>query len=229
MLRIHQAALAALIVIGVALSAAARQSVTLADIQRLQDNAYLAGADVSQLRSRDAARASQLQAELDDLREESIYLKVKFRKERSVLRSEYVDVRDRIDGLRSRARGDAASVAPPPAAPNAAPAAVRTTPAPARGTTEIPAGTEMEVRLSGRLNSGTTRVEDRFEATTLVNLTVGGVTAVPAGSVVRGVVTDVQPATRTNRTARMTVSFDQVTVSGRAYPIRGTVTQAIEG
>ena len=27
----------------------------------------------------------------------------------------------------------------------------------------------------------------------------------------------------------MTVSFDQVTVNGRAYPIRGTVTQAIEG
>ena len=45
----------------------------------------------------------------------------------------------------------------------------------------------------------------------------------------RGVVTAVDPATRTNRTAKMTVSFDQVTVNGRAYPIRGTVTQAIEG
>jgi hypothetical protein len=45
----------------------------------------------------------------------------------------------------------------------------------------------------------------------------------------RGVVTAVEPATRTNRTARLTVSFDQVTVNGRAYPMRGTVTQAIEG
>ena len=27
----------------------------------------------------------------------------------------------------------------------------------------------------------------------------------------------------------MTLSFDQVTVNGRAYPMRGTVTQAIEG
>ena len=33
----------------------------------------------------------------------------------------------------------------------------------------------------------------------------------------RGVVTSVDPATRTNRTAKMTVSFDQVTVNGRAY------------
>jgi hypothetical protein len=87
----------------------------------------------------------------------------------------------------------------------------------------------MDVRLSGRLNSGTTKVEDRFEATTLVDFTVGGRTLVPAGSVMRGVVTDVEPATRTNRTARMTLSFDQLTVNGSAYPIRGTVTQAIEG
>jgi hypothetical protein len=27
----------------------------------------------------------------------------------------------------------------------------------------------------------------------------------------------------------MTVSFDQITIDGRSYPIRGTVTQAIEG
>ena len=43
---------------------------TQADIQRLQDNVYLADRDVSQARSRDAARATQLQTELDDLRDE---------------------------------------------------------------------------------------------------------------------------------------------------------------
>jgi hypothetical protein len=93
----------------------------------------------------------------------------------------------------------------------------------------VPAGTEIDVRLSNNLNSGTAQVEDRFEATTLVDLNVEGRTVIPAGSVVRGVVTAVEPGTRTNRTARMTVSFDQVTVNGRAYPMRGTVTQAIEG
>jgi hypothetical protein len=73
------------------------------------------------------------------------------------------------------------------------------------------------------------QVEDRFEGTTLVDLTISGRTAIPAGSVMRGVVTAVEAASRTNRTAKMTVSFDQVTVNGRAYPVRGTVTQAIEG
>ena len=55
----------------------------------------------------------------------------------------------------------------------------------------------------------------------------GGRTLVPAGSVMRGVVTSVDPAPRVMR--RMTLSFDQLTVNGRAYPMRGTVTQAIEG
>ncbi len=204
-----------------------QQAVTQADIQRLQDNVYQAGTDISQLRARDAARATQLQTELDELRDEVIYLRVKLRKEASLPRAEYASVRDRIEDLRTRARAQAPAVAAAPPAASTAPRS--TAPAPSGAMAEIPAGTEMDVRLSGRLDSGTAKVEDRFEATTLVDVAVGGRTVVPAGSVMRGVVTDVQPATRTNRTARMTLSFDQLTVNGRAHPIRGTVTQAIEG
>ena len=87
----------------------------------------------------------------------------------------------------------------------------------------------MDVRLQNSLNSGTSQVEDRFEGTTSADVLVDGRVAIPAGSLVRGVVTSVEPGTRTNRTAKMTVSFDQVTINDRAYPIRGTVTQAIEG
>jgi hypothetical protein len=230
---IRRAALTALITIGLAASAAAQGNVTQADIQRLQDNVYQAGTDVTQARTRDAARANQLQAELDDLRDEVIYLKVKLRKEGSLARSEYADVRDRVENLRTRARGDATNASAPPPAPAAAPAPRSTTntPAatPAAGTGQIPVGTELDVRVGTRLNSGTAAVEDRFEATTLVDFNSGGRTLVPAGSVMRGVVTSVEPGTRTNRTARMTLSFDQLTVNGRAYPMRGTVTQAIEG
>jgi hypothetical protein len=219
--------------LAVAVSAQTNNSVTQADIDRLQDNVYQAGTDVSQLRTRDAARATQLQSELDDLRDEVIYLKVKLRKEKSLARNEYADVRDRIDDVRTRARATTNASATPPtngraAAPAAAPRAA--TGAAARGTTtEVPAGTELDVRLTNTLNSGTAKVEDRFEGTTLVDFNVNNQTVIPAGSVMRGVITAVDPATRTNRTAHMTVSFDQVTINGRAYPIRGTVTQAIEG
>ena len=233
---IRRAALTALITIGLAASVAAQGNVTSADIQRLQDNVYQAGTDVTQARTRDAARANQLQAELDDLRDEVIYLKVKLRKDGSLARSEYADVRDRVENLRTRARGEATNASTPSPAPAAAPApqaprSTTNTPAatPAAGTGQIPVGTELDVRVGTRLNSGTAVVEDRFEATTLVDFNNGGRTLVPAGSVMRGVVTTVEPATRTNRTARMTLSFDQLTVNGRAYPMRGTVTQAIEG
>ena len=257
---IQRGLLLGVLIIGLAAPVAAQQSttVTQADIQRLQDNVYLADRDLSQARGRDAARATQLQAELDDLRDEVVYLKVKLRKERTLSRSEYADVRDRIDDLRSRARGESASpvsssssssstsasaaVAPAPRPASPAPvspapsssststtstASTRTT-APA-GTVEIPVGTEIDVRLQNALNSGTNQVEDRFEATTLVDVGVNSRIVIPAGSLMRGVLTQVEPATRTNRTARMTVSFDQVTVNGQPYAIRGTVTQAIEG
>jgi hypothetical protein len=231
-----------------ALPAFAQQnsSVTQADVQRLQDNVYLADRDISQLRGRDATRANQLGTELDDLRDEVVYLKVKLRKERTLSRVEYADVRDRIEDLRSRARGDgqvaAAPVSPATPAPRSAtPSSSASTSTSSTSATttprstssvsavEIPVGTEVDVRLQNSLNSGTAQVEDRFEGTTVADLNVNGRVAIPAGSVVRGVVTAVEAGTRTNRTSKMTVSFDQVTVNGRSYPIRGTVTQAIEG
>ena len=212
---------------------AAQQSVTQADIQRLEDSVSQAQREISRLPANDSTRASRLRDELDDLRDEVIYLRVKLRKERTVTRAEYADVRDSIEDVRSRARGDA-----PPRSSSAQPAPPASTPAPAStrsqsqntgSSNEVPSGTELDVRLQNSLNSGTAQVEDRFEGTTLVDLNVNGRALIPAGSVMRGVVTSVEPGTRTNRTAKMTVSFDQVTVNGRAYPMRATVTEAIKG
>ena len=238
MLRICQATLAPVLVIGLAASAAAQQNAgaTPADIQRLQDSAFEAGTDVSELRGRDAARSDALQLELDELREDVIYLKVKLRREEAVARSEYADVRDRIEDLRTRARSETMNASVPTAVEPGGdrPQAGDGTSGVAAGdaaivAVEIQTGTEIDVRLTGGLNSGDARVEDRFEATTLIDVNVGGRPAVPAGSVMRGVITDVEPATRTNRTARLTVSFDQVTVGGQVYATRGTAIQAIEG
>ena len=114
-MKLRQSALLAAVMLGILvlpLYAQQSSSVTQADVQRLQDNVYLADRDISQLRSRDTARANQLVTELDDLRDEVVYLKVKLRKERTLSRTEYADVRDRIEDLRSRARGDVASAAP---------------------------------------------------------------------------------------------------------------------
>lgn len=215
----------AVLMVGLTVPVAAQRGAVndAGEIQRLHDSAYLVERDLSALGQRDTGRAGMLQLRLTELQEEIIYLKVKHRKEGSVQRREYSDVRDRLDDLREETR--IASMPPAPAPRRTAAAA----PAPAPRFVEVPVGTEMDVRLIDSLDSGTAMVEDRFEGTTVVDLSVGGRVAIPAGAVVRGVVTEVSPATRTNRTARMTLSFDQVTVNGQSHPIRGTVTEAIEG
>src|SRR5215218_9236993 len=90
----------------VASVASAQQTVSSTDIQRLQDQVYQAGSELSRLRSSDASLAARLETELDDLREEVVYLKVKMRKDGSVTRSEYGDLRDKLQDFRSRARGE---------------------------------------------------------------------------------------------------------------------------
>jgi len=216
---------AAGLIVGLAVPAVAqkRASNDAAEIQQLQDSAYLVERDLSSLSQRDASRSDQLQARLDDLREEIIYLKVKERKEGKVHRREYADLQNRIDGLRAEARP-----APMPAKATASRSRANAAP-PAPVFLEVPVGTEMDVRLTDSLDSGTAVVEDRFEGTTVEDVRVDGRVAIPAGSVVRGVVTAVEQGTRTNRTARMTLSFDQVTAHGLAHPIRGTLTEAVEG
>jgi hypothetical protein len=96
------------------------------------------------------------------------------------------------------------------------------------GSSAIPAGTEIDVRLQEELSSKTAQVEQRFEATAAADLYRGNEVLIPAGSVLRGVISSVDKATRTDRKGSLTVAFDRVTIRGRDYPMRGIVTQAIE-
>lgn len=229
--------------------AVAQSSVSANDIQRLQDQSYQTGGDVSRLRSTDPNLASRLEDELDELRDEIVYLKVKMRKEGSVNRNEYSELRDRLQDLRSRARGETTS------RDNSTRGRGSSTSSSGRGgvsggvgggttggvydddrrgssqssgRTGIPAGHEIDVSLDTQLSSDTAQVEERFQATTVADVYRGNEVLIPAGSVLRGIVSSVNRASRTDRKGSLTVSFDQMTVSGRTYPMRGTVTQALE-
>lgn len=92
----------------------------------------------------------------------------------------------------------------------------------------IPAGQELDVRLQQPLSSETATAEQRFEAVTAVDVLQDGNALIPAGSVVRGVVTSVKRPGRVDRVGSLTLSFDQITVRGRAHPIRAMATQVFE-
>jgi hypothetical protein len=205
------------------------QDMTSADVSRLEQTVDQISGDLTTLRQRDRAAARSLQTELAELEDEVTYLKVKLRRERTVSRADYIDVRDRLENLRSRVNGNdnytGAYSSSSSDNPNrvGSSAEQRTT---QRGV--VPSGTELDVRLEQGLSSDTARVEDRFEATTAVDLRENGRVLIPAGSRVRGVVTAVRDAGRVERKGELQLSFDQITVNGRSYPLRATVTQALE-
>ena len=239
------------------------QSVTATDIQRLQDQVYEASRDLTRLGGNTDAMG-RLQTELDDVRDEVAYLKVKLRKEGKVNRAEFNDVQRRVQDLRSRARADMRgsdntggwrtnSDQPGTTGSRSGGTGTgvyggvgdeRTRPEqstrPEQGTrpdqstrtgsnnSVIPSGQEIDVRLETELSSDTAQVEQRFEATTVADLYRGNDVLIPAGSVLRGVVSSVTKATRMERKGSLTVAFDQISISGRTYPMRGIVTQALE-
>jgi hypothetical protein len=189
-------------------------SVTDTDVQRLRQALADATTEVDRMKTRDAATSSRFTRELEDLRDEVAYVRVKLRKEGRVSRSEYFDLRDRIDDLRARAGAGMATASKRDRE---------------RSEREIPIGTEIDVRLVDGISSARNQPEDRFVATTVVDLLLGERVVIPAGSELRGIVSSVDKAGRVDRKAGLTLAFDQITIDGRTREIRGIVTDTIEG
>lgn len=191
----------------------AAQDVTTADLQQLQNAAAAVSTDVAQARNRDATQAGELDRELAEVRDDIAYLRGKLRREGKVSRTEAADVRTRIDRIRTRAQSAARGI---------------TTSPPSGGDRELPVGTEVDVRLQNTISSATAQVEDRVEATTVLNVDNQEVVLMPAGSVFRGSVTSVNRPGRLDRKGSLTLLFDQVTVRNQTTKVRATVLQALE-
>lgn len=208
--RAVRAATLGLLLPAMALAQAAQGTQT--DLDDLQAKVAAVGQRIEKLRETDPAQASRLERDLELVRDDVAYLRVRLRRENGVPGSEITAVRDRLAALEREASGT-----------------VLRESAPTRRSGEIAVGQELDARLQTPLSSQTAAVEDRFEATTLVDLYQGNELLVPAGSVLRGVVSGVERATRTDRRGSLTLTFDQMTVDGRTYRIRASVTQALEG
>jgi len=88
----------------------------------------------------------------------------------------------------------------------------------------LPDGTVILVNTRQALESQTIRAGQTFDTDVIDTLAVDGYTVVPAGSRIRGVVTYVQPATR-SRSGVIEVSFDRMTLTdGATYSMSGKLT-----
>ena len=199
----------------------AQAPVSSADLSRLEATATdidtLAGA----LAKTDPTAAAEVRASLKEANEEIAYLKVKLRREGRVAREEYATLRDRLETLRIKAQGGKVTASPVMADDPARPAR------PERAVTVV-VGTEFDIRLQTPLNSGTAKIEQRFEGTTLEDVIVAGVTAIPAGSVARGFVSSVRAAGRLERKGSLTLSFDEMRIDQTSFRLRASVTKALD-
>ena len=114
------------------------------------------------------------------------------------------------------------NAAPSSAAPAAAPAPApkpEPPPPPAFREVTIPAGTSLSVSVLSNLASNTSKVEDVVKAALANPVVIDGVTAVPKGAEIRGVVSDAKQSGRVKGKASIGLAFDRLTVRGETLKI----------
>lgn len=89
----------------------------------------------------------------------------------------------------------------------------------------LPAGTALTLELQTELSTRDSETGDRFTATVLQPIVRDGNTAIPAGSVVTGHVTGVQPASD-ELPAVLKIDFDRIAAYGEQYPLEASLEAA---
>jgi hypothetical protein len=187
----------------VPVQAQTRSTATTRDLERLQD--ALANLDES-LADLDPEhpRTGEFQERAADLREDLVWLKVEIRRHQQTGSSGLGTSRADVEGIR-------ASIVDLQADVDAALRRAGGRP----GELTLEEGTEIQVRLLDRVSSATARREDRVEATVAVPVRTRGVTAIPAGTRVLGVVKEVQRGQRPSKAGKLELSFHAIELDDR--------------
>ncbi|MEO8484084.1 MAG: hypothetical protein ABI634_17870 [Acidobacteriota bacterium] len=89
----------------------------------------------------------------------------------------------------------------------------------------VPSGTALSVRLLSSLSSESSHVEDSVEGELTRPVLVDGVEVIPAGSTVRGVVTQATPSGRVKGKASLGLRFTTLEADHRNYPLDADVSR----
>jgi hypothetical protein len=94
----------------------------------------------------------------------------------------------------------------------------------------VPAGTTLTVRLGQALSSKTSQTGQTFLATLAQPISVGGRTAIPAGSTVSGTVVSAKSKGKIKGEGELNLALSSVTVKGQTYNIQtGVLENTIKG
>lgn len=211
-------ALAALLAASAVLSlhAQSRDDPRPRDIQRLQEDLQNLDEELKSLESGDR-EADRFRSRAEEIREETIYLKVKMRRHQRAGREgtgvTYDEVADLHRSIRDLREDVEAAFG-------------------GRDSTRelrLPEGAEFDVRLDQGVSSKTARREDRLEASVAEPVRAEGRLALPAGTRVRGIIRRVEPAERPSKEGRLELEFDALYLDRERVDMLGRVTALGEG
>jgi hypothetical protein len=185
------------------------------DLQRLQDDLRNLDEDLGALEPGDS-RAEAFRQRAEEIREDTIALKVKMRRQEQSGREGTGVGMDEVDELRRSIRELRDDLGRAFGADN-------------RREVQIPEGTQFSVRLDEPLSSRTARREDRFEASVFRPVRSEGILAIPAGARMRGIVSDVEPAQRPSKGGRLDLDFDTLYLDRDRLDIRARVVSINDG
>jgi len=92
---------------------------------------------------------------------------------------------------------------------------------------DVPAGTQLQVRLKTRIASNTSKPDDPVETIVIAPVIVNGAPALPAGVTLRGVVTAASAATDPSVRATLALDFRELEIRGRRMRVH-TLLTAVE-
>lgn len=93
----------------------------------------------------------------------------------------------------------------------------------------VPAGTNLDVRLTTGLNSKENNSGDTWEGTLDAPVVVDNKVAIPKGADVKGKVTNAVPSGRLKQRAELWVTVTEISVKGKSYDIATSTTGHKEG
>jgi BON domain len=135
-----------------------------------------------------------------------------------------------VSGVDDETAVQAPAAAPAAAAPTPAPAPEKAVEKPKPEPLVIPTGTTLTVRTGQALSSKDSQTGQTFTATLAQPVSVGGRTAIPAGSTVSGTVVAAKTKGKIKGEGELDLALTSVSIGGRTYPIQTqTLTNTVSG
>src|SRR6266542_707935 len=79
---------------------------------------------------------------------------------------------------------------------------------------QLPAGTEIQLRLTTKVSTQSSKVNDKIDAVVIAPVMASGQFAIPAGAVVRGTVAKATSSAKADERSSLTLSFTDLEIDG---------------